>query len=162
MMKKSSRIFITNSDSLLGRGFERILSGKGYRNLISRPPVRFDPLDQKSVLKFFRKYNPEYVLLLPEKTGGIKANIERPAEFFYDNLQAQTNIMHASWKTNVNKLLYVGSSCAYPKNCLQPMKEEYLLTGPLEETSEPYSIAKIAGIKMCQYYNRQYHTAFIP
>jgi len=133
----------------------------GYKNLITRTHAELDLTRQKEVEEFFKKEKPEYVFLAAAKVGGIYANNTYPAEFIYSNLTVETNVIHSSYLSGVKKLLFLGSSCIYPRDCPQPMKEEYLLSGPLEPTNEPYAVAKIAGIKMCQAYNRQYATNFI-
>jgi GDP-L-fucose synthase len=139
----------------------RALSARGYTNIVTRTFTDLDLRNQAAVDNFFAQEQPEYVFLAAAKVGGILANNTYKAEFIYDNLMIATNIIHASYKHNVKKLLNLGSSCIYPKNAPQPLKEEYLLTGPLEPTNEPYAIAKIAAIKLCQYYNEQYGTNFI-
>lgn len=160
-MIKDDKIFIINHERMPGRAFVRLFREKGFCNLILKAAPELDLLKQKDVEYFFQKEKPDYVILTSIKSGGIQANINKPAEFLYDNLEAQNNVIHSALRYKVKKLLYVGASCVYPKDCPQPMKEEYLLAGPLEPTSEPYSVAKIAGIKMCQYYNRQYGANFI-
>jgi GDP-L-fucose synthase len=132
----------------------------GYHNLITKNHSDLDLRSQSDVDAFFRTEKPEYVILAAAKVGGIWANNTYPAEFIYDNLAIEINIIHASWANAVKRLIFLGSSCIYPRECPQPMKEEYLLTGPLEPTNEPYAVAKIAGIKMCQSFNRQYGTRF--
>ncbi len=146
---------------MVGSALLRKLKAKGYSNLITRTHTELDLTRQSSVETFFQTERPEYVFLAAAKVGGILANNTYPAQFIYGNLTIQTNIIHAAWKTEVKRLLFLGSSCIYPRECPQPMKEEYLLTGPLEPTNEPYAVAKIAGIKMCQSYNRQYGTGFL-
>jgi GDP-L-fucose synthase len=133
----------------------------GCHNLITKNHLDLDLRSQSDVNAFFNREKPEYVILAAAKVGGIWANNAYPAEFIYDNLAIEINIIHASWMTGVKRLIFLGSSCIYPRECPQPMKEEYLLTGPLESTNEPYAIAKIAGIKMCQSFNRQYGTRFL-
>jgi GDP-L-fucose synthase len=160
-MNPSDRIYIANHDKMPGRAFARILKKKGFRNLILKTAPELDLLEQASVRSFFRDEKPDHVILTSVKSGGIQANIDDPAGFLYDNLTAQNNVIHSAFKSRVKKLLYVVASCVYPKSCPQPMKEDYILTGPLEPTSEPYSLAKIAGMKMCQYYNRQRGAKFI-
>ncbi|MBU1121680.1 MAG: GDP-L-fucose synthase [Candidatus Omnitrophica bacterium] len=160
-MKKNDRIFIAGEHSLVGSNFTQFLTDEGFNNLLSGSSCGVDLLDQNSVNRFFEKEKPEYVFLFHFKSGGINANINLSAEFIYDNLQIQNNIIHYAYVCKIKKLFLLGSSCVYPKNSLQPIKENYLLMGELEKTSEAYSIAKIAGIKMCQAYNRQYGTNFI-
>ena len=161
-MKKNSSIYIAGHRGLVGSALVRKLKEKGFSNLITRSHAELDLTRQSDVEAFMQAEEPEYVFLAAAKVGGILANNTYPAEFIYINLAIQTNIIHAAWKTGVKRLLFLGSSCIYPRDCPQPMKEEYLLTGPLEPTNEPYAVAKIAGIKMCQSYNRQYGTNFIP
>ena len=146
---------------MVGSAIWRNLESKGYTNLIGRSSKELDLRNQAQVEAFFKKEKPEYVFLAAAKVGGILANDTYRAEFIYDNLQIQNNVIHQSYVNGVQKLLYLGSSCIYPRNCPQPMKEEYLLTGELEQTNEPYAIAKIAGIKMCESYNCQYGTNFL-
>ncbi|MBU0646837.1 GDP-L-fucose synthase [Patescibacteria group bacterium] len=160
-MQKNSKIYIAGHLGLVGSAIIRKLQSDGYNNLIFKTHVELDLLDQKAVADFFNKEKPEFVFLCAAKVGGILANSAKPAEFIYKNLQIQNNIIHQSYLNKVKKLLFLGSSCIYPRECPQPMKEEYLLTGSLEPTNEPYAIAKIAGIKMCQSYNKQYGTNFI-
>ena len=161
MMEKSSKIYIAGHTGLVGSALTRNLQAKGYSNLLVRPMESLDLTNQFLVDEFFQQERPEYVFMAAAKVGGIYANNTYPADFIYINLQIQNNIIHNSYKYGVKKLCFLGSSCIYPKLCPQPMKEEYLLDGKLEPTNEPYAIAKIAGIKMCQAYNRQYGTNFI-
>jgi len=160
-MNKKAKIYIAGHTGLVGSALKRCLENAGYKNLVFRTSSELDLRDQKTTEDFFKKEKPEYVFDAAAKVGGIYANNTYRAEFIYDNLQIQNNIINFSWKYEIKKLLFLGSNCIYPKNCIQPMKEEYLLTGPVEETNEPYAIAKIAGIKMCDSYNRQYKTNFI-
>ena len=174
-MNKSDKIFIAGASGMVGSAIIRNLVKKGYTNLIGSynsktlpeqkdlplKQVRIDLKHQESVNQFFKAEKPDYVFLAAAKVGGIQANNTYPAEFIHDNLAIQTHIIHASYENKVKRLLFLGSSCIYPRNCPQPMKEEHLLTGPLEPTNEPYAIAKISGIKMCEAYNRQYHTRFL-
>jgi len=160
-MNKNSIIYIAGHTGLVGSSILRNLESKGYSNFIFTPYPEYDLRNQQQVEEFFKKEKPDYVFLAAAKVGGIVANNTYRAEFIYDNLQIQNNIIHFSYKYGVKKLLFLGSSCIYPKNCPQPMKEEYLLTDTLEYTNEPYAIAKIAGIKMCESYNLQYGTNFI-
>jgi GDP-L-fucose synthase len=146
---------------MVGSAIWRNLSTKGYKNLIGKSSKELDLRNQQTVEDFFIAEKPEYVFLAAAKVGGIHANNVYRAEFLYDNLQIQNNIIHSAWKYGVTKLLFLGSSCIYPKLAPQPLKEEYLLTGALEQTNEPYAIAKIAGIKMCESYRRQYGCNFI-
>ena len=160
-MKKDSKIFVAGHRGLVGSAIVRKLLADGYTNVITRTRDELNLLDQKSVMDFFEKEKPEYVFLAAAKVGGILANNTYPADFIYQNLLIETNIVHSAYKNNVTKLLFLGSSCIYPKLAPQPIKEEYLLTGPLEPTNEAYAVAKIAGITMCQSYNKQYGTNYI-
>ena len=160
-MKKNSRIYIPGHTGLVGSALIRKLDALGYSNLIVRNHSELDLTKQPDVEAFFQADKPEYVFLAAAKVGGIMANYTYPAEFIYTNLAIQNNVIHEAWKTGVKRLLFLGSSCIYPRECPQPMKEEYLLSGPLEPTNEPYAVAKIAGIKMCQSYNRQYGTQYL-
>jgi GDP-L-fucose synthase len=160
-MEKDAKIFIAGHKGLVGRAVLRLLEKQGFHNLIYRTSQELDLRQQAAVADFFSKEKPDYVFLAAAKVGGIWANNTYPAEFIYDNLMIQTNVIHNAYLTGAKKLLFLGSSCIYPKHCPQPMKEEFLLGGQLEPTNEPYALAKIAGIKMCQSYNRQYGTHFI-
>lgn len=160
-MERDSRIYVAGHLGLVGSAIHRRLRKLGYENLILRSEKELDLMRQDKVERFFDKESPEYVFLAAAKVGGVLANSTFPAEFIYNNLAIQTNIIHSSYLYKVKKLLFLGSSCIYPRECPQPMKEGYLLSGYLEQTNEPYAIAKIAGIKMCQSYNRQYGTCFI-
>lgn len=155
-MHKSSRIYVAGHRGLVGSAITRALRAKGFDHLIERTRQELDLRDQIAVNEFFRETAPEYVFLAAAKVGGIHANDTYPAEFIHDNLLIQNNVIDAAYRQNARKLLFLGSSCIYPKMCPQPMKEEHLLTGPLEPTNEWYAIAKIAGIKMCQAYRKQY------
>ncbi len=160
-MDKNSKIYIAGHTGMVGSAIWRNLSNKGYTNLRGRPQIHLDLLDQQAVNHWFATEHPEYVIDAAARVGGIVANNTYRAQFIYENLTIQNNLIHAAWKYGVKKLLFLGSSCIYPKNCPQPIKEEYLLTGPLEPTNEPYAVAKIAGIKMCESYWRQYGCNFI-
>ncbi|MCL4539958.1 MAG: GDP-L-fucose synthase [Bacteroidetes bacterium] len=160
-MKHESKIFIAGHRGLVGSAIVRALEANGFTNLVTRTHRELDLTDQAAVAEFFKSERPEYVFLAAAKVGGIHANNTYPADFIYINLQIQNNIIHNSYLSGVKKLCFLGSSCIYPKFAPQPMKEEYLLDGKLEPTNEPYAIAKIAGIEMCQAYNRQYGTDFI-
>ncbi|MDG5800078.1 GDP-L-fucose synthase [Marinilabiliaceae bacterium ANBcel2] len=160
-MRQESSIYVAGHNGLVGSAITRKLREKGYHNLILPSREKLNLLDQASVNSFFEKEKPQYVFLAAAKVGGIMANNRYRAQFIYENLQIQNNIINSSWKHNVEKLLFLGSSCIYPRDASQPMKEEYLLNSPLEYTNEPYAIAKIAGIKMCESYNLQYNTNFI-
>ena len=156
-----SKIYLAGHRGLVGSALKRKLESKGYDNLISRIHKELDLTNQQAVNEFFKQEKPEYVFLAAAKVGGILVNNTYPAEFIYENLMIEANIIHASYKYGVKKLLFLGSSCIYPKLAPQPLKEEYLLTGSLEETNEAYAVAKIAGIKLCKHYNQQYGTNFI-
>lgn len=160
-MNKESRIYIAGHRGLVGSAIVRNLELKGYKNLIVRTHAEVDLIDQHSVAAFFREFKPEYVFLAAAKVGGIMANNTYRAQFIYENLQIQNNVIHQSYLNKVSKLLFLGSSCVYPKNAPQPMREDYLMSSELEYTNEPYAIAKIAGMKMCESYNLQYGTNFI-
>ena len=160
-MNKDAKIYVAGHRGLVGSAIVRRLKAEGHENLLVRTSAELDLRDQAAVAEFFRKERPEYVFLAAAKVGGVVANNSYPAEFIYDNLQIQTNVIHQAWQSNVKRLLFLGSTCIYPKLAPQPIKEEYLLTGPLEPTNEPYAIAKIAGISMCRSYNRQYGTRFL-
>jgi GDP-L-fucose synthase len=160
-MEKTSKIYIAGHNGMVGSAIHRNLVSKGHSNFVFTPYPQFDLTDQKTVADFISKEKPEYVILAAAKVGGIVANNKYRAQFIYENLMIQNNIIHQSYVNGVKKLLFLGSSCIYPKNCPQPIKEEYLLTGELEYTNEPYAIAKIAGIKMCESYNIQYGTNFV-
>ena len=160
-MEKNSKIYIAGHRWLVWSAIVRKLASLWYTNLIIKTHKEVDLLDQIAVKEFFEKENPEYVILAAAKVWGILWNKNYPAEFIYQNLQIQNNVIHNAYVSGVKKLLFLGSSCIYPKLCPQPMKEEHLLTWFLESSNEPYAIAKIAGIKMCQSYNRQYGTNFI-
>ncbi|MDL2267242.1 GDP-L-fucose synthase [Desulfovibrio sp. OttesenSCG-928-G15] len=155
-MEKNSRIFVAGHRGLVGGALVRALQSAGYSELLLRSRSELDLCDQAATEAFFSKEKPEYVFLAAAKVGGIHANNTYPAEFLRDNLCIQNNIIHSAWRSGVKKLLFLGSSCIYPKLCPQPIQEEYLLTGPLEPTNEAYAIAKIAGIRMCQAYRSQY------
>ena len=160
-MKKDAKIYVAGHRGLVGSAILRQLQKEGYTNLLTRTHAELDLLDQKLVEKFFATEKPEYVFLAAAKVGGIWANKMHKADFIYDNLQIQNNVIYNAWKYKTKKLLFLGSSCIYPRNAKQPMKEKYLLTGPLEETNDAYAVAKIAGIMMCQSFNQQYGTNFI-
>ena len=160
-MKHTSKIYIAGHRGLVGTAILKNLENKGYRNLIGKTLNELDLLDQKATEQFFSIEKPEYVFLCAAKVGGIEANNTYRGEFIYENLMIQNNVIHNAWKYGVKKLLFLGSTCIYPKEAPQPLKEECLLTSPLEYTNEPYAIAKIAGIKLCESYNLQYGTNFI-
>ena len=160
-MEKDGKIYVAGHKGLVGSAIVRKLSSEGYSNLITRSHKELDLTRQADVEAFFRSERPGYVFLAAARVGGILANNTYPAEFIYENLMIQGNVIHECYRARVKKLLFLGSSCIYPRDCPQPMREEYLLSGKLEPTNEPYAIAKIAGIKMCQSYNRQYGTKFV-
>ena len=160
-MDKEDKIYIAGHNGLVGSSIQKMLLEKGYTNIITRTSRDLDLRNQNAVIEFFKSEKPSYVVLAAAKVGGILANNTFPAEFIYDNIMIQSNIIDSAYKFSSNKLLFLGSSCIYPKFAEQPIKEEYLLTGLLEPTNEAYAIAKIAGIKMCQFYNKQYGTNFI-
>ena len=160
-MEKTDRIFVAGHRGLVGSAIRRELERNGHSNLLLKTHAELDLMDRSSVERFFAREQPRYVFLAAAKVGGILANNDFPADFIRDNLEIQTNVIDAAWRAGVERLLFLGSSCIYPKLCPQPIKEEYLLTGPLEATNRPYSIAKIAGIEMCWSYNRQHGTRFL-
>ena len=160
-MEKNAKIFIAGHKGLVGSALIRKLSADGFSNLILRERAELNLLDKKAVESFFEMEKPNYVFLAAAKVGGIMANKLKKADFIYENLEIQNNVIHSAWKFGVKKLLFLGSSCIYPKNCPQPIREEYLMSGYLEETNAAYAVAKIAGIKMCQSFNEQYDTNFI-
>lgn len=160
-MEKSAKIYVAGHRGLVGSSIVRSLEKEGYTNIIYRNHKDLDLRNQNDVEKFFQEEKPEYIFLAAAKVGGIHANNTYPAEFIYDNLMIETNIIHSAYKNKVKKLLFLGSSCIYPKFAEQPIKEEYLLTGSLEETNEAYAIAKITGIELCKFYRRQYGCDFI-
>ncbi len=160
-MLPDARIYVAGHRGLAGSAIARGLEAAGYKNVIKRTHAELDLIDQNATRAFFESEKPEYVFLAAAKVGGIVANNTFPAEFIQQNLAIQTNVIHEAWRAGVKRLLFLGSSCIYPRDCPQPMKEEHLLTGPLEPTNRPYAIAKIAGIEMCSAYNRQYGMQFL-
>ena len=160
-MDKNSKIYIAGHRGMVGSAIVRKLQLEGFGNLLVTTKAELDLRDGAAVKEYFEKQKPDYIFLAAAKVGGIHANNIYRAEFLYDNLMIEANIIHAAWQSGVTKLLFLGSSCIYPKLAPQPLKEEYLLTGPLEPTNEPYAIAKIAGIKMCEAYRDQYGCNFI-
>ena len=160
-MKKTEKIYVAGHRGLVGSALIRQLKKQGYSNVIFRTHAELDLTNQAAVEVFFKKEKPKHVFLAAAKVGGIHANNTYPAEFLYDNLSIQSNVIHQSYLNGVKRLLFLGSSCIYPKDCPQPIKEEYLLTSPLESTNRPYALAKIAGIEMCWDYNRQYGTQYL-
>ena len=159
-MDKKSKIFVAGHNGLVGSAILRLLKFKGYKNIVVKNKKELDLTNQNDVIKFFKHEKPKKIIMAAAKVGGIVANNKYRAEFIYENLSIQTNIIHAAYLNKIKDLVFLGSSCVYPRNCRQPIKEEYLLTGSLEYTNEPYAIAKIAGIKMCENYNKQYKTNY--
>ena len=160
-MNKESKIYIAGHRGLVGSAIQRIVSHHGYSNLIVKTRAELDLLNAEAVEEFFSKENPEYVFLAAARVGGIHANNTYPADFLYENLQIQNHVLQNAWRVQVKKLLFLGSSCIYPRDCPQPIQEDYLLTGPLESTNRAYALAKIAGIELCQSFNRQHETKFL-
>ncbi|MBN1072563.1 GDP-L-fucose synthase [Clostridium botulinum] len=160
-MDKKSKIYVAGHRGLVGSAIVRNLKSKGFNNIVCRTHSELDLTNQNTVRKFFEEEKPEYVFLAAAHVGGINANSTYPAEFIYENLMIQNNVIKAAHDFNVNKLLFLGSTCIYPKMAQQPIKEEYLLTGALEETNEAYAVAKIAGLEMCKFFKRQYGDNFI-
>ena len=160
MIKKNSRIYVAGHKGLVGSSVLKILREKGFKNVFFKTSQELDLRNQEKVFNYIKKIRPEGVIICAAKVGGIKVNNERKADFIYDNLSIQNNIIHGSFKAGVKNLVFLGSSCIYPKFSKQPIKEEYLLTGKLEPTNESYAIAKIAGIKLCESYNYQYRTNY--
>lgn len=160
-MEKNAKIYIAGHRGMVGSAIVRKLKEQGYNNLILRSHEELDLTNQLATRKFFEEVRPEYVILTAAKVGGIAANMKSPADFLYENLMIECNVIEFSRKYGVKKLLFMGSSCIYPRLCPQPMKEDYLLTGPFEPTNEGYALAKVAGIKLCYYNNMQYGTKFI-
>ena len=160
-MDKATKIYIAGHQGMVGSAIERRLCAAGYVNLVSRIHDELDLTCQAAVENFMQHEKPDYIFLAAGKVGGIYANQTYRADFIYQNLMIEANVVHAAWQAGIQRLLYLGSSCIYPRDCLQPIKEEYLLKGPLEPTNEPYAIAKIAGIKLCESYNRQYGTQYV-
>lgn len=160
-MKKNSKIFVAGHKGMVGSAIIRELNKQGYTNIITKTRKQLDLCCQKDVEEFFAKEKPEYVFLAAAKVGGIIANNEAPADFMYNNMILEMNVIHSAWKNNCKKLEFLGSSCIYPKMAPQPIKEEYLLTSSLEKTNEAYALAKISGLKYCEYLNKQYGTDYI-
>src|SRR5215467_239111 len=160
-MERDARIYVAGHRGLAGSALKRRLEGDGYLNLVTRTHAELDLTDQRTVRAFFEKEKPHYVFMAAAKVGGILANNDHPAEFIQSNLAIQANVLHEAWRNGVKRLLFLGSSCIYPRDCMQPIKEEYLLTGPLELTNRAYAVAKIAGVEMCCSYNRQYGTRYL-
>lgn len=160
-MAREEKIYVAGHQGLVGSAIVRALQSRGYMNIVTRSKKDLDLRDPYAVAQFFEKEKPAYVFLAAARVGGIKANSDQPADFVYDNIVISANVVHAAYVYSVKKLIFLGSSCIYPRACPQPIKEEYLLTGPLERTNLPYAVAKIAGITLCQAYNHQYGTNFI-
>ncbi|MFZ1547315.1 MAG: GDP-L-fucose synthase [Candidatus Nitrotoga sp.] len=160
-MDKQARIYVAGHRGMVGSAIVRLLQTADYTNILTRTHADLDLTNQSAVAEFFLKQKPDYVFMAAAKVGGIYANNSCRADFIYQNLMMEANIVHAAWQAGVRRLLFLGSSCIYPRDCPQPIKEEYLLTGPLEQTNEPYAIAKIVGIKLCESYNRQYNTQYV-
>lgn len=160
-MKKDAKIYVAGHRGLVGCALVRALCDQEYTNIITRTKAELDLCNQQTVDNFFAQERPDYVFLSAAKVGGILANRDNPADFIYQNLMIECNVIQAAYKYNVKKLLFLGSSCIYPRDCMQPIKESYLLTGALEETNKAYAVAKIAGLVMCESYNKQYNTRFI-
>lgn len=160
-MTADSRIYVAGHSGLVGSALSRALKLQGYNQVIERTHTELDLTEQAQVADFFRREKPDYVFLAAARVGGIAANSRSPAEFFTENALIQSNVIKSAWENKVKRLLFLGCSCMYPRNCSQPIKEEYLLTGPVEPTNEAYALAKICGIKMCQFYNTQYGTRYI-
>jgi GDP-L-fucose synthase len=160
-LDKGAKIYVAGHRGMVGSALVRALTAKGYKNLLTRTRQELDLLDQAAVGDFLRTEKPDYVFLAAAKVGGIQANNIYRADFIYQNLAIETNVIHGAHQAGVQRLMFLGSSCIYPRDCPQPIKEEYLLTGPLEPTNEPYAIAKIAGLKLCESYNRQYGTSYV-
>lgn len=161
MISKESKIYVAGHNGMVGRVLMKKLKSKGYNNLFTRSSTQVDLRDQRLVHDFFQLRKPDAVILLAAKVGGILANDQYPADFIYDNLAIEQNVIHAAHEANIDNLIFMGSSCIYPKHCPQPMKEEHLLTGPLEPTNQWYAIAKIAGIKLCQAFHKQHGRNYV-
>ena len=160
MINKNSKIFVAGHNGLVGSAIVRKLKDKGYKNILTVNRLKLDLTNQSKVYNFLKKNKPKYIFIAAAKVGGIYSNNKYRADFIYSNLSIQNNIIHSAYKCNIKDLIFLGSSCVYPKLCKQPIKEDYLLNGKLEKTNEPYAIAKIAGIKMCESYNKQYGTDY--
>ncbi len=158
---KNSTIYVSGHDGMVGKRLIQYLTKEGYTKIITATLRELDLRNQQCVDRFFNQHHPQFVIHIAARVGGIYANINSPAEFIYDNLMIQTNVIHSAYKNYCQKLVFLGSSCIYPKECIQPMSEDFFMTGKLEPTNQSYAIAKIAGIQMCQSYNKQYSTNFI-
>lgn len=160
-MDKQAKIFVAGHSGMVGSAIVRRLTAAGYGNVLTRSHAELDLTNQAAVAHYMTQERPDYIFLAAAKVGGIHANNTYRADFIYQNLMMEANIVRSAWQAGVQRLLFLGSSCIYPRDCPQPIREEYLLTGPLEQTNEPYAIAKIAGIKLCESYNRQYGTQYV-
>lgn len=160
-MDKHAKIYVAGHRGMVGSAIVRRLQSAGYTNVLTRPHAELDLTQQLSVEQFLQQEKPNFVFLAAAKVGGIHANNTYRGDFIYQNLMMEANIVHAAWLAGVKRMLFLGSSCIYPRDCAQPISEQYLLTGPLEQTNEPYAIAKIAGVKLCESYNRQYGTQYV-
>lgn len=160
-MDKGAKIYVAGHEGMVGSAIQRKLLAAGYINLVARTHAELDLTNQAAVTQFLQDQKPHYIFLAAGRVGGIQANNTYRAEFIYQNLMMEANVVHAAWQAGVPRLLFIGSSCIYPRDCPQPIKEDYLLSGPLEPTNEPYALAKIAGIKMCESYNFQYGTQYV-
>jgi Nucleoside-diphosphate-sugar epimerases len=160
-MNKQARIFVAGHRGMVGSALVRRLNAEGYHNVVTRTRAELDLMDQAAVNRFFEQEGIDVVLLAAARVGGILANASQPGEFIYENLVIETNVIHAAYRAQVERLVFFGSSCIYPKQCPQPIREEYLLTSPLEPTNDAYAIAKIAGLKLCEAYNREYNTQYV-
>ncbi len=160
-MNKTVKIYVAGHRGMVGSGITRLLKVRGYENVITRTHAELDLLNQAAVHEFLATEKPDYIFIAAAKVGGIQANNIYRADFIYQNLMIECNLTHGAYLAGINNLMSLGSSCIYPRDCPQPIKEEYLLTGPLEQTNEPYALAKIAGIKLCENYNRQYGTKYV-
>lgn len=161
MMDKNGKIYVAGHRGMVGSAIVRALENNGYHNIVTRTHKELDLTRQDAVEALFAEEKPDYVFLAAAKVGGIVANNEAPADFMYENMILEMNVIHSAFKNNVKKLMFLGSSCIYPRMCPQPIKEDYLLTGALEQTNEAYALSKISGLKYCEYLNRQYHTDYI-
>ncbi|WP_318558207.1 GDP-L-fucose synthase [Pseudorhizobium pelagicum] len=160
-MDRDAKIYVAGHRGMVGSAIVRKLSSLGYTNVVTRTHAEVDLVSQQAVMDFLGQEKPDYIFMAAAKVGGIHANNTLRADFLYQNLMIETNVVHAAWQAGVNRMLFLGSSCIYPRDCPQPIREDYLLTGPLEQTNEPYAIAKIAGVKLCESYNRQYGTQYV-
>jgi Nucleoside-diphosphate-sugar epimerases len=160
-MDKNAKIYVAGHRGMVGSAIIRKLMAAGYGNIVTKSHGELDLVDQQAVSRFLAEEAPDYIFMAAAKVGGIHANNTFRAEFLYQNLMIEANIVHGAWQAGVKRMLFLGSSCIYPRDCPQPIRENYLLTGPLEQTNEPYAIAKIAGVKLCEAYNRQYGTAYV-